>query len=1246
MGGSTEGEGDHGERQSTGSHASAGEGPGEGDHGGARLEDLTPGAVVRGVVPAAAVTVVQVQWHGSAAITLTYRDSTGQVAERLLYRDSEPLLRIDRQGRGWSFEADGHQFRLASEAYRIRLAYLFDPMLAVHLSALEPLPHQIKAVYGDMLPRQPLHFLLADDPGAGKTIMAGLLMKELVLRGDVRRCLVVAPGGLVSQWQDELAEKFGLSFDLLTRGMIEDSRTGDPFADRGHLIARLDHLARNDDLQARLAASEWDLVVVDEAHRMAAHWFGNEVKETKRYRLGRLLGGVTRHLLLMTATPHNGKEEDFQLFMALLDADRFEGRFRDGVHVADTSDMMRRMVKEEMLRFDGRPIFPERVASTVPYKLTDAEARLYQQVTDYVVEEMGRADKLREEGEGRRGNRVGFALTVLQRRLASSPEAIYQSIMRRRKRLEDRIAEEKRSRRAQRLQVQQSTRAQQATRETQATRAAGAAEAVHAAEPDQPAQMAGADVADRLFDEIDRDDDSEPWDDLADDELEDLEERLVDDASTARTIAELEAEIATLKRLEALAHEVRRSGEDRKWNELASLLHDEPLLRHTDGTRRKLIVFTEHRDTLTYLVDRLTTLLGRNDAVVSIHGGTKRNDRRRLQEVFTQDRDCRVLVATDAAGEGINLQRAHLMVNYDLPWNPNRIEQRFGRIHRIGQTEVCHLWNLVAEETREGQVYVRLLEKLEDQRRAFGGRVFDVLGEAFRGVPLRDLLLQAIRYGDDPDVRARLDEVIDERVGDGLAELLENKALAPDLMGAADVERIRHDMEEASARRLQPHYVRAFFLDAFKMLGGRVREREAGRFEVTQVPLDLRSRDRVIGAAAPLLPAYERVCFERHLTREAGKPIAELVCPGHPLLESVIDLVMERLGALLKQGAILVDEHDPGEEPRVLVYLEHAIADARPGPHGTPRAVSRRFEFVTLFEQGEPRPAGAAPYLDLRPLDPAEITLTAGVRDSAWLREGVESRALDAAVEYAVPAHLAQVRAHTLACVAKVRAAVHDRLTREVNFWDQRAAQLRLEADAGKPVQANAAKAQARAEDLALRRHSRMAELDQEQQLGALPPVVVGAALVIPTGLLERLRGERSEPPATYARETERVERRAVDAVLAAESALGRDPEEMPHDNPGFDVRSIDAAGSLIFIEVKGRVAGASSVTISRNEILFGLNSPDNHVLALVSVSDDGHDEVRYLRRAFEGLDRSVHFAETSRNFSWTKMWSQGKEPS
>ena len=303
-----------------------------------RLDDLVAGSRVRGVEPSGAVTVVAVEWHGSQAVNLSFRTDDGQVHERLLFRTDEGTFHLDEAAATpWSFDGDGDLFRLAAEARRIQLAHLFDPYARLALSQVDPLPHQIEAVYGEMLPRQPLRFLLADDPGAGKTIMAGLYIKELIIRGDVERCLIVAPGSLVSQWQDELCDKFGLRFDILTRDQLDSTPTGDVFAERTRLIARVDQLARRDDLVERLGQTDWDLVVVDEAHRLSAHFFGAEVKKTKKYVLGETLGAVARHFLLMTATPHAGKEEDFQLFLALLDADRFEGRFRDGVHTIDPS---------------------------------------------------------------------------------------------------------------------------------------------------------------------------------------------------------------------------------------------------------------------------------------------------------------------------------------------------------------------------------------------------------------------------------------------------------------------------------------------------------------------------------------------------------------------------------------------------------------------------------------------------------------------------------------------------------------------------------------------------------------------------------------------------------------------------------------------------------------------------------------------------------------------------------------------
>ncbi|MEN9543659.1 MAG: hypothetical protein RLZZ598_492, partial [Pseudomonadota bacterium] len=847
-------------------------------------------------MPSGVVTVVNTQWFGSEGLELTYKTAEGRLGNELLYRHDEPRLEIVAAGRPWSFDGSGHLFRLVSEAHRIRLAHLFDPLLAVHTSLVDPLPHQITAVYEAMLPRQPLRFLLADDPGAGKTIMAGLLIKELMARGDLQRCLVVCPGSLAEQWQDELWRRFQLPFEILTNDKLEAARTGNWFTETPLVIARLDKLSRNEDVQQKLQAPEagWDLVVFDEAHKLSATFFGGEVKYTKRYHLARLLGGLTRHLLLMTATPHNGKEEDFQLFLALLDSDRFEGRFRDGVHQVDVADLMRRMVKESLVKFDGTPLFPERVAHTVTYELTPAEQQLYSEVTTYVREEFNRAEALQND---KRAGTVGFALTILQRRLASSPEAIYQSLKRRKERLEKRL------------------------REFEAER-----QGIAALVPQG-----------RMLDADDLDD----LEDAPGDELEAAEEEVLDEATAARTMGELRTEIGMLAHLESLAARVRSSGTDKKWYELASLIDEvfgipgavvearEPEAtygavappRPVPSASQKLVIFTEHRDTLSYLRKKISDRLGRAEAVQVIHGGMGREDRLKAQEAFKHDPQVKVLLATDAAGEGINLQRAHLMVNYDLPWNPNRLEQRFGRIHRIGQTEVCHLWNLVADKTREGEVYLRLLEKLELARQALGGQVFDVLGKlVFDGRPLRELLLDAIRYGEQPEVKARLTRAIDGAVDrDGLRALLDEHALAHTVMDAARVAQIRDDMQRAEARRLQPHYIESFFLEAFKLLGGTARQREHRRYEVTHVPAPVRGRDRQIGLVEPVLPRYERIAFEKELVAPTGQTLAAFVCPGHPLLDAVIDLTLERHRELLRRGTVLVDERDTGTSPRVLM---------------------------------------------------------------------------------------------------------------------------------------------------------------------------------------------------------------------------------------------------------------------------------------------------------------------------------------
>jgi SNF2 family DNA or RNA helicase len=1190
-----------------------------------KLEELQPNAAVRGILPDCAVSVVSVQWFGSEALELTYKDPAGRLSNQLLYRHDEPRLAIVEQGRPWSFDGDGAMFRLVSEAHRIRLAHLFDPVLAVHTSLVDPLPHQITAVYEEMLPRQPLRFLLADDPGAGKTIMAGLLIKELIVRGDLKRCLIVCPGSLAEQWQDELFRRFQLPFDILTNDNLEAARSGNWFLENHLVIARLDKLSRNEDLQQKLQAPDcgWDLVVCDEAHKLSATFFGGEIKYTKRYRLGQLLGTLTRHLLLMTATPHNGKEEDFQLFLALLDSDRFEGKFRDGVHQAEVSDLMRRMVKEKLLKFDGKPLFPERIAYTTSYKLSDAEAHLYKQVTDYVREEFNRAEALQND---KRAGTVGFALTILQRRLASSPEAIYQSLHRRRERLAKRLREMELLHRGGEAQQQVS-----------------------------PAT-----------DDLDPED-VEDLEEAPDNEVEAAEEEFLDKATAARTIGELKAEIATLDRLESLAVAVRRSGEDRKWRELAGLLGEiftpaaiadrtaegqvpygaGAIPPFTPSPRQKLVVFTEHRDTLTYLENRVSGLLGRRDAVVVIHGGMGREERLKAQESFKHDPQVQVLIATDAAGEGINLQRAHLMVNYDLPWNPNRLEQRFGRIHRIGQTEVCHLWNLVAEETREGDVYRTLLEKLEQARQALGGQVFDVLGKIqFDGKPLRELLLQAIRYGERPDVRARLTQAIASAVDrPQLETLLEDRALAQDAMDASRVARVREEMERAEARRLQPHYIESFFLEAFKQLGGTTRQREQRRYEVTHVPAPVRNRDRLIGMGEPVLPRYERIAFEKPLIAPQGQTLAAFVCPGHPLLDATLDLTLERHRDLLRRGTVLVDERDFGTSPRVLFYLEHAIQDASPGNEGQRRTISKQMLYVEMDAAGNARHLHYAPYLDYRPLGEGEpnIETLLARPEASWITRDLEKKALGHAIANVVPLHLGEVRTRRLGWITKTRAAVKSRLTTEIGYWDHRAEDLKLQEQAGRPnARLNSQEARRRADQIQGRLQKRMEQLELEAQISALPPVALGGLVVVPIGLINLLTGAKPRDAATPA-DTQASAARARAIIMEIERSLGFVPVDREFEKLGYDIESrCPRTGKLRFIEVKGRVTDAPTITVTRNEILYSLNKPDDFILGIVEFTGDDSHRAHYLRRPFQ---REPDFGVTSVNYDFAELLARAETP-
>ena len=1172
-----------------------------------KLEDIKKDAQIRGIQPEEIVRIVQVEAVGNAAITVYYKDSQGSLGEQMLFRSDEARLEMAIEGRSWAFDAPGAEFKLGIEAHRITQAALFDPMMAIHTSNVEPLPHQISAVYEAMLPKQPLRFVLADDPGSGKTIMAGLLIRELLMRADAKRILIVSPGSLTEQWQDELLEKFGVQFDLFSREKQEQCASGNYFDEANQLICRLDQLSRNLDFQEKLKNTEWDLIIVDEAHKLSASYFGNKVNKTKRFLLGELLGSITRHFLLMTATPHNGKEEDFQIWLSLLDSDRFYGKFREGAHKVDVSDMMRRMVKEELFKFDGTKLFPERRAYTANYELSSMEAALYEQVTIYVREEMNRADKL----DGKKKNNVGFALTILQRRLASSPEAIYQSLKRRRKRLEDRLTETKLLARGKSVKKQ-------------IAETIGEYTVKHK-----------IDLPDNI-DEIDEE--------LSAEEYEIYAEQVADQATASATIPELEAEILILKDLEHQAMLVVQSGNDKKWEELSYLLQDKPEMFTAGGARRKLIIFTEHKDTLNYLVRRISDMLGNEKAVRIIYGGTNRDARRKVQEEFRNDPEVVVLIATDAAGEGVNLQNANLMVNYDLPWNPNRLEQRFGRIHRIGQTEVCHLWNIVANETREGEVFQKLFDKIEIEKEALGGKVFDVLGEAFDNISLKDLLVDAIRYGEDPKTKARMNEVIEGALdAEHLKDIIKRNALVDQHMGLEELYAVKDEMEKAEARKLQPYFIRAFFTEAFLTLGGTTRARESGRFEVSHVPAAIRERDRIIGESrTPVLRKYERICFEKQHVRQRGKPMADMIHPGHPLMHSATDLVLEAHRSKLKQGAVMVDPNDDGLEPKILFMVDHTVREMG----ANSKVASRRLQFVEINEKSDVVNAGWAPHLDLQPIDDYDRNLVKDVLQAPWLNNNLEALALKHASQQLVPEHYAEIKGRREHQADKTLSAVNERLVKEINYWSDRYIKLQDDVNAGKKPRIPPETARRRVDDLTARLEQRKKELEAMKNVVSSTPVVMGGALVIPQGLLSHRKGETQFSVDAEARS--RIERIAMNAVMEVERGFGFDVRDVGPEKCGWDVTSrppVNADRSIKpdrHIEVKGRSKGQSTITVSRNEIIYGLNQSDKFILAIVIVEGDNFEGPFYVKTPFIA---EPEFGVASINYDLSDLVSKSVAP-
>ena len=934
-------------------------------------------------------------------------------------------------------------------------------------------------------------------------------------------------------------------------------------------------------------------MIFDEAHKLGAH-FSNDgsLDKTKRFALGEKLGSSTRHFLLMTATPHNGKEEDFQAFLSLLDSDRFFGKQRDGSQKVLTDDIMRRMVKEELRRFDGSKLFPERRAQTITYELSADEQALYDAVTHYVREEMNRAERL----QGDEKTQIGFALAALQRRLASSPAAIYKSLDNRLNRLKEKLEE---------------------------VRAGGSIQ-----EPATP-----------YFSDPD-----ELEDELPDDEYENIENEVVSHVTAAQTESELLAEIEVVRELRDQAYKVKISGLDRKWDRLSELLQRSPEMHGEDGRRKKLLIFTEYKDTLEYLKERIQGLLGDSSAVVEIQGSTGRDQRKAVQEDFCNVPEVLVLIATDAASEGINLQRAtNLMINYDLPWNPNRLEQRFGRIHRIGQKDICWLWNMVAGSTREGEVYKRLLEKLEIARKALGGRVFDILGELFEEKSLRQLLIEAIRYGEDTgrlnDVDSEIDRTLSEQAIKQAMEL-KQRMLAEEALTPDQIYKVKEEMDKAEARRLQPFFVRSYFLEAAKHLGMEVRERGHGKlYELPYVPPKIQQRDRIINGRDgrylfPVSRKYERICFEQDQLNADTKPTPVLIHPAHPLMQAMTDLVLEETRSALQLGSIMVDPQlSKDDEPYLLVLMEHSIKE---GGGQNDRVVSRQVQFIRVSMDGHTTNAGWAPHLDLLPSSTSDHNEVLKLVSQQFLTKTLSESAPNYATATMAREHFTEVKNRREEWVDRTLQAVHERLTSEITYLQDRLFKTEEEVAAGKQPKVNISNVRHRIDELDQRLSRRKRELMHQRNLVSSPPRVISCTLVVPSESNDTSQESGQVDAAAKAR----IEKLAMDKVTALEQAKGNLAIDVSADNCGWDITSRppivnDLMPDDIHIEVKGRQYGQTTVTVSRNEVITGLNQGERYYLAIALVSEDSVKELYYVNAPFSS---EPDWAEASKNLDLGRL--------
>lgn len=1081
---------------------------------------VKPGQIVKNLIPSEPVTVNQIQPLGTmVSLKFTGVNSKRANTKVISKSDFDNLEVLSEEGT-FNFNGDPTRFGLFAEAERINSAYQFDPLFAVNCSIVDPLPHQVEAVYKFLLPLPKIRFLLADDTGAGKTIMTGLLVKELMIRGLAERILIVTPGGLTKQWQeDEMGIKFNIPFTLVNRALF----SSDPnvFHTASRVVTSIDFISREDVLNVS-SNSHWDLIVFDECHKLSAYDYGSKQYLSQRYKAAQILSQQCEHILLLTATPHRGRTDTFKKLLQLLDEDIFatdeiaSTRIKELEHNGINKFFIRRL-KEDMKDWQGKPLFKNRFTKTVAYQLTQEEKELYDAVTKYLT-------KKKEEASETKNIHVSLALTVMQRRLVSSIFAIKNTLERRWGALQGIVDEVNKN-------------------------------------PNlwsQRHKLEGFDVIN-----------IEDYEDLEDDERDALDGILSDPRkfklfTTAKSLSEIQQEAKEVKKLFDMAQTLyNRQQAEKKFQELESLLKSNGVI---DG--EKLVIFTEHKDTLLYLEERLTKSGGYN--VATIHGGKNVDDRRAAQWAFAKP-ETQILLATDAAGEGINLQFCRLLINWDIPWNPNRLEQRMGRIHRYGQKQDVLVFNMVASNTKEGKVLERLLTKLDIIREGMGDdRVYDVIQDVLEGVGLDDII-NSVFNGRETELDqflAQDDEVLKLKFKEKIKE--QKDKLAHSVVDFKDARILKENSDE---KRLQPIYIRLFFEKAFKNLGGEFTELRKSIFRIDKMPeaviTELKNTYKIHFDAIKSI----QFCFDKQIfldyqsIGDLGK--VHYINPGNPVFDSLIKVVRNQYREDMIKGTVLISPDD--KEDYFAFFVKSQIVDNRPSKADDSIA-DERLMMVSQTKDNEFRITSPAKFIDLhtptdftKPIEPPEVIDTNEVIQ--WSFEKITVQQFE------------DTKAHVAKDAADRRGYLESAFTQVIMDLQISIQELQSKVLLGdNKVQEKILKKQERINELIQKKQSRLESLDLMTQINPKAPEVLGCAYVVPLTQVEYV-GHYG-----MSRDDE-AEAIAMQTTMDYEISVGWKPQDVSANNEGYDVKSISPEELKRYIEVKGRSGNDGSVMLSENEM-------------------------------------------------------------